>query len=173
MKNNKFGFTLVELLAVIAVLALILIIAVPKITKTLDNSKNRTLELSAKSLARSAEEAYLEKETYGLDEEITCESIANINSDDYSYCNISFNEEGEASVTIIGKGQYEGKYICQGSKTESSAANEECTGGIPSDILEERHKFYYYSSMFNAINDVNNNQIGVNVDATKETAVAM
>ena len=89
-----------ELLAVIAVLALILIIAVPKITKTLDNSKNRTLELSAKSLARSAEEAYLEKESYGLDEEITCESVANINSDDYLYCNISFNEEGKAYAKV-------------------------------------------------------------------------
>ena len=52
MKNKKNGFTLVELLAVIAVLGLILIIAVPKITGTLENSKKKTLELTAKSIAR-------------------------------------------------------------------------------------------------------------------------
>ena len=52
MKNKKNGFTLVELLAVIAVLGLVLIIAVPKITNTMENSKKKTLMLTAKSIAR-------------------------------------------------------------------------------------------------------------------------
>ena len=61
-KINKIkGFTLVELLAVIAVLGLILILAVPKITQTMENSKKKTLELTAKSIARSAEEKKIEK----------------------------------------------------------------------------------------------------------------
>ena len=96
-KINKSGFTLVELLAVIAVLALILIIAVPKITKTLDNSKKRTLELSAKSLARSAEEAYLENQTFGINDEITCESVTNMSKNEYELCTIEFDNYANAS----------------------------------------------------------------------------
>ena len=39
MKKNKKGFTLVELLAVIALLALLMGIAVPNIISTINNSK--------------------------------------------------------------------------------------------------------------------------------------
>jgi type IV pilus assembly protein PilA len=83
--KKKNAFTLVELLAVIAVLGLILIIAVPKITNTMENSKKKTLVLTAKSIARSAEEQYIENEMYGINEEITCNSVSDYSSDDFSF----------------------------------------------------------------------------------------
>ena len=60
MKKNKKGFTLVELLAVITILGLVLIIAIPKVMETVNNSKKRTLELTAQSIIKAAEEKYLE-----------------------------------------------------------------------------------------------------------------
>ena len=44
MKNNK-GFTLIELLAVIAILAIILLIVVPKVFKSVSESKVRACEI--------------------------------------------------------------------------------------------------------------------------------
>ena len=90
---EKRDFTLVELLAVIAVLGLVLIIAVPKITSVMENSKKKTLMLTAKSIARSAEEKKIENDTFDIEEEITCDSISDYSSDDFSSCTIKFNED--------------------------------------------------------------------------------
>ena len=133
MKNkqsNKYGFTLVELLAVIVILGLILVIVVPKITKTINNSKMRTLELTARSIAKSAEEKYVENETFGTEEEILCEGISGISDNDYSWCNISFDENGIAKVTINGDGRYKGLNVCDGTKTEAIATSESCTSAV-------------------------------------------
>ena len=54
-RNNKNGFTLVELLAVIVILAIILVIAVPKVIGVINDSKKATLESTAKMIASSAE----------------------------------------------------------------------------------------------------------------------
>ena len=126
MKNNKKAFTLVELLAVIVVLGLVLVITVPKVTQTINNSKKRTLELTARTIAKSAEEKYIENDTFGLEEEITCESISGISNNDYSSCVITFDEEGNASVSIKGNGRYKGLYVCSGSKNNSTVIEKEC-----------------------------------------------
>jgi len=126
MDNKRKGFTLVELLAVIFVLGLILIIAVPKVQDTMYNSKKKTLELTVKSIARSAEEAYLEYDSFGMIDEITCESVADISSNDYESCEIDFDEEGKASVTYVGKGSYEGLKVCDGTKTNAITTEERC-----------------------------------------------
>lgn len=48
MKKNKNGFTMVELLAVIAVLGLLIAIATTAITYSLEREKKKTAKLSAK-----------------------------------------------------------------------------------------------------------------------------
>lgn len=50
-KLNRKGFTLVELLAIIVILAVILVVAIPPILDAMDNSKKKSLENSAKSVA--------------------------------------------------------------------------------------------------------------------------
>lgn len=50
-KLNRKGFTLVELLAIIVILAVILVVAIPPILDAMDNSKRKSLENSAKSVA--------------------------------------------------------------------------------------------------------------------------
>ncbi|HOZ54352.1 MAG TPA: leucine-rich repeat domain-containing protein [Bacilli bacterium] len=51
--NNKRGFTLIELVAVIVILVIILLIAIPKISDVVTNSKKNSLVSSAKILAKA------------------------------------------------------------------------------------------------------------------------
>ena len=105
MKQNKNGFTLVELLAVIVILAIILVIAVPKIMDVINDSKKATLESTAKMIASQAEKQMVQNTVLGKDNEITCDSVAQLNDADYGYCEIEFNGD-EASVTIEGTGKF-------------------------------------------------------------------
>ena len=59
MKKN--AFTLIELLAVIIIIGLLAVIIIPKIGKTIEDSKKNTNEISAKSLVRYANSYYLEQ----------------------------------------------------------------------------------------------------------------
>ena len=129
MKKKK-GFTLVELLAVIVILAVILVIAVPKIMDTIQNSKEGTLISSTKLIAAQAEKKYVENQTLGITDYISCDDVVKT-TDDYDYCNISFDSNGKASVTISGKGKFEGMAVCGGTRTEGEISDncytdEEC-----------------------------------------------
>jgi len=127
VKKNKKAFTLIELLAVITILGLIIILVMPKVATTINNSKKRTLELTAKSIINSAEEKYFENHTIGIREEIKCEDIANIKRKDYKSCKIEFNQKGNAFVTIIGNGKYEDLNVCEGTKKNTVAGNDDCS----------------------------------------------
>ena len=54
MKQNK-GFTLAELLGVIAVLAIIILITVPFVNRYIDNSRNKSYETTMKTLKKASE----------------------------------------------------------------------------------------------------------------------
>ncbi len=55
MKDNKKGFTLVELLAVIAILAIILLIAVPAILGVIDEARKNAFKSATLAAFHSAE----------------------------------------------------------------------------------------------------------------------
>ena len=126
LKNKiKNGFTLVELLAVIVILAIILVIAVPKVMSVIEDAKKKGLESSAQMIASQAEKAKVRNAMLGKTESITCKDITNINDVDYASCEITF-DDNIAKVTITGSGKFEGLYVCNGTKTESTATNESC-----------------------------------------------
>ena len=125
MKKNKNAFTLVELLAVIVILAIILVIAVPKVMSIIEDSKKATLENTVKMIASSAEKAKIQNAILGTQDEITCESIANINNVDYANCEITF-ENDTAKVTIKGSGKFAGLNVCGGTKTIATPTTEIC-----------------------------------------------
>ena len=54
MMKNKSGFTLVELLAVIAILAILVIIALPNVLKLYNNAKKNTFLIEAKTIYKEA-----------------------------------------------------------------------------------------------------------------------
>lgn len=59
----KKGFTLIELLAIIIVLGLIAVIIVPKIQKTITDSKKNTYKISVEALEREADNFYITKKS--------------------------------------------------------------------------------------------------------------
>jgi len=124
-KIKMKGFTLVELLAVIVILAIILVIAVPKIMDVINDSKKATLESTAKMIASQAEKQKVQNTVLGNTDEITCESITNINDVDYEDCDIDF-DNNTAKVTIKGSGKFDGLWVCDGTKTTAVATEEEC-----------------------------------------------
>ena len=116
MKKNKSGFTLIELLAVIVILAVILVIAIPRILDVIETSKKDSFKNAAQLIADSAEKKKASDKLLDKDEEITCKDVAKINDEDYKSCIISFDSEGNAKVSITGKGKFDGLKITNGTK---------------------------------------------------------
>ncbi len=116
MKKNKSGFTLIELLAVIVILAVILVIAIPRILDVIETSKKDSFKNAAQLIADSAEKKKASNKLLDKDEEITCKDVAKINDEDYASCKISFDSEGNAKVSITGRGKFDGLKITNGTK---------------------------------------------------------
>ena len=117
MRKKKNAFTLIELLAVIVILAVILVIAIPRILDVIETSKKDSFKNAAQLIADSAEKKKASNKLLDKDEEITCKDVAKINDEDYKSCIISFDSEGNAKVTIEGKGKFKDLAICNGTKT--------------------------------------------------------
>ncbi len=115
---KKKGFTLVELLAVVVVLAIILVIAVPRILEIIKESKIGSMTSSVKLIAKNAEQKVLENQFIGLEDSITCDSVAQYEAEDYDSCSLSVSG-GVATVTLVGKGRFAG-LICSGNKEDAT-----------------------------------------------------
>lgn len=63
-RRNKKGFTLVELVVVIAILGVLAAIAVPRFINALDEAKNATDEANIKALQAAVNLYYLENSAY-------------------------------------------------------------------------------------------------------------
>ena len=141
MRKKRNAFTLIELLAVIVILAVILVISIPRILDVIDVSKKDSFKTSAQLIADSAEKKYVENKLNNIDEEITCENVTKLSKEDYESCKITFDNEGNAKVNIIGKGKFKDLAICNGTKTSVELSDtcstdakyfayEEVEGGI-------------------------------------------
>ena len=114
--KKRNAFTLIELLAVIVILAVILVIAIPRILDVIETSKKDSFKNAAQLIADSAEKKKVSDKLLGKDEEITCKDVAKINDEDYASCIITFDSEGNAKVSITGKGKFDGLKITNGTK---------------------------------------------------------
>ena len=141
MRKKRNAFTLIELLAVIVILAVILVISIPRILDVIDVSKKDSFKTSAQIIADSAEKKYVENKLNNIDEEITCENVTKLSKEDYEYCFVKIDNEGNAKVTIEGKGKFKDLAICNGTKTSVELSDtcstdakyfayEEVEGGI-------------------------------------------
>ena len=159
MKKKK-GFTLVELLAVIVILAVILIIAMPKISDVIKNSKEASLETTAKLIASQAEKKYTENQVLDGSSTIKCSDVAKINDADYESCNITFDDKGNAKVSIVGKGKFEGLQVVDGTKDSAKAS-------VKKEIVETAAKYFSYEEVEGGIS-ITGYQIGLNVEVVDE-----
>ena len=114
--KKRNAFTLIELLAVIVILAVILVIAIPRILDVIETSKKDSFKNSAQLIADTAEKKKVSDKLLGKDEEITCKDVAKINDEDYASCIITFDSDGLAKVSILGRGKFDGLKITNGTK---------------------------------------------------------
>ena len=139
MKKKK-GFTLVELLAVIVILAVILIIAMPKISDVIKNSKESSLETTAKLIASQAEKKYTENQVLDNSSTIKCSDVVKLNENDYGPCKITFDDKGNAKVSIVGKGKFAGLQVVDGTKDSAKVSVKE-------DVVETAAKYFSYEEV--------------------------
>ena len=151
MRKKRNAFTLIELLAVIVILAVILVIAIPRILDVIDVSKKDSFKTSAQIIADSAEKKYVENKLNNIDEVITCENVTKLSKEDYEYCFIKIDEEGNAKVTIEGKGKFKDLAICNGTKTSVELSDTCSTDSsnfmyalIPELTIEDKEKCKKY-----------------------------
>lgn len=78
MINSKKGFTLVELLAVIAILGIILTITIPVVANVILNSKDNLHDQQSKQLEKAAKVWFLESNKDLLDDESCKISVSDI-----------------------------------------------------------------------------------------------
>ena len=100
MRKKRNAFTLIELLAVIVILAVILVISIPRILDVIETSKKDSFKSTAQLIADSAEKKYVTNKLNNIDEEITFENVSKLSEEDYESCKITFDNEGNAKVTI-------------------------------------------------------------------------
>ena len=129
--KKRNAFTLIELLAVIVILAVILVIAIPRILDVIETSKKDSFKNSAQLIADSAEKKKVSDKLLGKDEEITCKDVAKINDEDYASCIITFDSDGNAKVSITGKGKFDGLKVCNATKNDVNIVTGECPVTLP------------------------------------------
>ena len=134
--KKRNAFTLIELLAVIVILAVILVISIPRILDVIETSKKDSFKNAAQLIADSAEKKYVENKLNNIDEEITCENVSKLSKEDYESCKITFDNEGNAKVTIEGKGKFKDLAICNGTKT-SVELSDTCSTDVKYFAYEE------------------------------------
>lgn len=105
---KKRGFTLVELLAVIAILAILVLFALPNILKMFNNAKRSTFETEIKEIARTAEKEWLKDSITSSGSKIyskcsngTCEKELNMNSSDDLNYYIHMNSNGKIDKIYV------------------------------------------------------------------------
>lgn len=69
--NNKKGFTLIEILAVIIIMGIIMIVAVPAVTKYINDSRKSAYITTAKDYIKEAESKVVSKEFEFYDKDVT------------------------------------------------------------------------------------------------------
>ncbi len=93
--KNKKGFTLIELIVVLAVLAVIMAIAVPRFIGVQDKAKVDADESTLASIAKISE-LYLVKGDFEKDKSYTGTTLTNIIGDDFPN-GVDFQSDGNTS----------------------------------------------------------------------------
>ena len=158
MRKKKNAFTLIELLAVIVILAVILVIAVPRILNVIETSKKDSIKSSARMIINSAEKKNMIDKVNGSTEEITCDNSVKLSKEDYESCKITIDEEGKATINLVGKGKFDG-YKCIGTND-----NLAC-GQVESITLPLNGKEYIEKLYSNELSRIEN---GLKKDNTED-----
>ena len=155
---KRKGFTLVELLAVIAILAILVIIALPNVLKMYNNAKKNSFLTEAKTLAQDVSSKYITESMKG--NKIT--TISNKqNSLDLSGRNIEYNFDLDSNGKIKRMMVYDGTYcvVTTGDYTnlKTTDVSEKCSRSVLYKLAGTLSKDFYeipgdaYAGLVNSI----------------------
>ena len=116
--NKKYGFTLIELIAVIAILGMIMIIAIPKVTNRIKVNKKNTFIVNARNIIRQIEYENIQFTSFTKIplKDLDLSEFMNNNLDaDNSYAYII---DDKIYLDLKGTNQYKDFYLCNISNTK-------------------------------------------------------
>ncbi len=82
MFRKKKGFTLIELMVVVAILAILAIIAIPRILEALDNARDSEVRANAASIANAMSRYYIENPDTGYPAPSTVGAVVGLTNND-------------------------------------------------------------------------------------------
>lgn len=121
----KKGFTLVEILAVIAVLGLVIAISIPKVVSTIKDSNKKAFRIDAQLVLKTIDLKLaqgLEYDITTLDVE-TIKSVFGINNKNFKTLSVTI-ENGIPYISIEGKNEWEG-FLAFGSEDDVVVTEED------------------------------------------------
>ena len=135
MKNKK-GFTLVEVIGIIAILAMITIIAVPKINEYIFSKRENIFITSAKNIARELEYENIDFITFDKATLLDLD-LSNISNSDYDLNeSIAYIEDDEIYINLVGRGKFDGMYICGATYKDKNISVQNTKCDLSSDDLK-------------------------------------
>ena len=134
---KKKGFTLVELLAVIAILALLVIIALPNVLKMFNQAKKDTFLTEAKTVYKEISKKYISETMRGNKINIisNTNNKLDLESNDLKY-NIKLKDDGSIKKFQVSNGTYclSGKFNNLSELTTDKITEGECEIREPKDF---------------------------------------
>ncbi len=85
MKNNKKGFTLVELIVVLVILAILAALLIPALTGYIDKAKNKAVVAETRQVVMASQtlvDEYYAKQAVGAEVTVGTETTSNVKIDD-------------------------------------------------------------------------------------------
>ena len=162
MKNK--GFTLVELLAVIAILALLVIIALPNVLKMFNQAKKDTFLTEAKTIYKEISKKYISETMKGNKINIisNTNNKLDLESNNLKY-NIKLNNDGSIKEFEVSNGTYclSGKFNNLSELTTDKITEGECEIREPKDFSTDS-----WETIVEAVEEDNTSKY--NVGDTKE-----
>ena len=161
---NKKGFTLVELLAVIAILALLVIIALPNVLKMFNQAKKDTFLTEAKTIYKEISKKYISETMRG--NKISIISNDNnkleLESNDLKY-KVKLNNDGSIKKFEVSNGNYciSGKFNNLSDLTTDKIIEGKCEETSPKNFSTDD-----WETIIDAIGEGNTSKY--NVGDTKE-----
>ena len=135
MKNK--GFTLVELLSVIAILAILVIIALPNVLKMFNQAKKDTFLTEAKTIYKEISKKYISETMRGNKINIisNTNNKLDLESNNLKY-NIKLNDDGSIKEFEVSNGTYclSGKFNNLSELTTDKITEGKCEGTSPKNF---------------------------------------
>lgn len=164
--KNRNGFTLVELLAVIAILAILIMIAIPNVIKMFNNAKRSAFETETKKIVQSITLQHMSNSIYNSGEHIysNCKEgcLNNLNYEDRE--NLSYfgktNSNGKIVEFYITDGTFQYSYKGDSLKPEQIVVEDVVANLDKSEIITISNNTVKKGDILIANSDIETNNNG-------------